>query len=865
MPQSKSLYKSTILKQGLVLVLLPLICSTIVLVLLNQLWLSAEQVSAAERRQSGTVGRLNGIFKHWSMVSQAHLGFIGEHDDSYRNDVKINMILMYKELAELKDSSRNEPGQLANLEKLTELIGREWAQISALPETTSAPDTPSLELMQRVPKVLLQMYKLRSEVRKILGTEWSQLQSARAKDEAVRQKMLQFIYVATVFNIVMGLGLAWFFAAGMARRIRLLTTNADHLHRGEDVERRLKGSDELAYLDRVMNDASKRLQEAAQHRQSILSMVAHDMRSPLMSARANLQIMEELEDDYPEEAVDELQSTYKVLSSVLQHVQKLLTTQLTTGPIEATRRSMALPQESAEAPVAQATGRSLASSEEFVHRSPARVRVPSAAPRLFNGILLQPGLMRQSMLLILAPLILQIILLLVINQQLLSTEKATLEQRRCGDIVMYDDMILMDMVRGALAQGTFVFTKAPVMHEKAKSTFAEVDQDYRDLALVCGNNSDWQKFLELAQAASQQQIDHLMAASTSDFHAAAMVFKEVSEMRAKSAGALRSRSLENRLFKENLSRWRDVDEHRMRLSKSISTVIIWSISANFILGLFLILFFAQRTNRRLNSLMRNAATLGRHENLEPCLSGADEIADLDLAIHRAYDRLRSASKERAQIMSTLAQEMQKPLTSAIAHIDQFKRLSNDALSKQSKRYVDLARGSLDRVLALVHDLLTIEQLEIGKVDLSLESCQLVELAKEAIGTVSGLAAQKDITIVNRCQKDVIKADRTRIVQVLVNYLANAIKFSPPGKTISVSAQALNTSVKFMVTDEGSGMDAETCMRVFDKYFQASTEQQSMGFGLGLAICKLIVESHGGKLGVESAPGKGSTFWFEIPY
>lgn len=108
------------------------------------------------------------------------------------------------------------------------------------------------------------------------------------------------------------------------------------------------------------------------------------------------------------------------------------------------------------------------------------------------------------------------------------------------------------------------------------------------------------------------------------------------------------------------------------------------------------------------------------------------------------------------------------------------------------------------------------------------------------------------------------ADKDRLIQVLVNLLSNALKFSANETKITISSELENGAIKVMVTDQGPGMDKETRERVFEKYFQAETAAKKEGFGLGLAICNLIVQSHKGKLGVESEPGKGSTFWFSIP-
>jgi two-component system, OmpR family, phosphate regulon sensor histidine kinase PhoR len=168
------------------------------------------------------------------------------------------------------------------------------------------------------------------------------------------------------------------------------------------------------------------------------------------------------------------------------------------------------------------------------------------------------------------------------------------------------------------------------------------------------------------------------------------------------------------------------------------------------------------------------------------------------------------------------------------------------------------------VSTLVSELLTIEELEAGKIALVFTACDMHSLADKSIEVVSGIAAQKQIVIKNRCSRKSFKADGARIGQVLINYLENALKFSPAGAKVSVSAIERDGFIRVSVSDEGPGIDMEMGKRIFERYFQAESAERQMGYGLGLAICKLIVESHRGALGVESQPGHGSTFWFDIP-
>jgi signal transduction histidine kinase len=278
----------------------------------------------------------------------------------------------------------------------------------------------------------------------------------------------------------------------------------------------------------------------------------------------------------------------------------------------------------------------------------------------------------------------------------------------------------------------------------------------------------------------------------------------------------------------------------------------------------MLVLFAARTNKRFKLLMSSAACLGQRQPIASRLPGRDELSALDAAVHYADDRLRAASKERSLIMSCLADEMRVPLVDAVVHMQRFEILAQKELSEKARGYLTVSKSSVDKIIRLLDDLVTIEELDIGKVDLKVETCNASDIAADAISAVIGLAAEKEISIVNLCPAIDVEADKLRIVQVLINYLANAVKFSQKHTNIQVNCKKLQNHVRFYVTDEGPGLDGETCKHVFERYYQGGGEPRGQGYGLGLAICRLIVLSHGGRIGVESEVGTGSTFWFELP-
>jgi signal transduction histidine kinase len=246
------------------------------------------------------------------------------------------------------------------------------------------------------------------------------------------------------------------------------------------------------------------------------------------------------------------------------------------------------------------------------------------------------------------------------------------------------------------------------------------------------------------------------------------------------------------------------------------------------------------------------------------LSGTDEIAELDRAVHFADQRLRAASEKRAELMRSLAEDMRSPLAQVTASQDKFAILAQDHLTEKSSKFLGLSNISVREVLGLLDDLLTVEETQAGKIELNRGVWSFSEPIEEAIGLVSGLASAKGCRIESQVEQGKVRADKKRLVQVLVNYLSNAIKFSPEESVIHVCAGNRDRHVIFQVIDQGPGMDAETCAHVFEKYFQGRCADKDSGYGLGLSICKMIAQAHGGNVGVQSEIGKGSKFWIELP-
>jgi PAS domain S-box-containing protein len=230
-----------------------------------------------------------------------------------------------------------------------------------------------------------------------------------------------------------------------------------------------------------------------------------------------------------------------------------------------------------------------------------------------------------------------------------------------------------------------------------------------------------------------------------------------------------------------------------------------------------------------------------------------------------YRREQQAVAAREMLMSVVAHDLRNPLQSILLQADLLEARGCEATSLAAR--VKTIRGSCARTLRLVDDLLDLTQLQSGGAQLNRQPVPLPELLEELRELEAELASAGQLDFQVRLAPELPPAfaDRTRVLQVLENLVSNALKFTPPGGTIRVSAEPGPTpeQVLLAVSDTGEGIAPELLPRVFDTFWQAD-ERDGGGLGLGLTICKRLVEAHGGKLWVRSTPGEGTTFYFTLP-
>lgn len=242
------------------------------------------------------------------------------------------------------------------------------------------------------------------------------------------------------------------------------------------------------------------------------------------------------------------------------------------------------------------------------------------------------------------------------------------------------------------------------------------------------------------------------------------------------------------------------------------------------------------------------------------------IAGMVVAFQDISER-RRLEKMKDEFISTVSHELRTPLTSLRASLGLISSGSLDKRPEKQRQMVEMAISNCDRLVRLVNDILDFDKVEKGRLPLRRTPVEAVDMLRRAADVAYSNASQAKINFKIEAVPAQVLADEGRIVQVLNELVSNAIKFSPPSTQIRLSAQPQGQhEVAFTVEDQGQGIAPEKLDRIFDRFHQgdASDTRALGGTGLGLALCRSIIEQHGGRIWAESTVGRGSRFLFTLP-
>lgn len=228
--------------------------------------------------------------------------------------------------------------------------------------------------------------------------------------------------------------------------------------------------------------------------------------------------------------------------------------------------------------------------------------------------------------------------------------------------------------------------------------------------------------------------------------------------------------------------------------------------------------------------------------------------------------LREQQELKRSAVTTVSHQLRNPLTSIRMSLHLLLEEKLGVLNAQQTELLLAAREESERLTGMVDELLDLDRMESGKTSLDMEPMSPHQLVQDSLEPFQADARDKGVRLANTVPDDLpeVLGDVKRLQHVMSNLLANALRFTGPGGAVSVGAEAETGMVRFAVTDTGAGIAADEVDRVFEPFYRAPGQEKPTGIGLGLAIVREIVKTHGGSVGVNSTPGKGSTFWFTLP-
>ncbi len=236
-------------------------------------------------------------------------------------------------------------------------------------------------------------------------------------------------------------------------------------------------------------------------------------------------------------------------------------------------------------------------------------------------------------------------------------------------------------------------------------------------------------------------------------------------------------------------------------------------------------------------------------------------------IFRDVTREVELERIKQEFVSVVSHELRTPLTSIRGSLGLLNSGFIGKLPPTVAKLIDVATKNTERLIRLVNDILDLDKLEAGKLELKVERIDVARLVRAVGESIDAVARLRGVDIAQDIEPTLqVAGDLDRLEQVLTNLLANAIKFSPANSVVKVEASALGDMVKVSVIDQGPGIAPSDAPKLFLRFQQLEPADRRAheGTGLGLAISKAIVEAHHGRIGVESSLGQGSTFWFTVP-
>ncbi|MEO8401799.1 MAG: MHYT domain-containing protein [Gammaproteobacteria bacterium] len=251
---------------------------------------------------------------------------------------------------------------------------------------------------------------------------------------------------------------------------------------------------------------------------------------------------------------------------------------------------------------------------------------------------------------------------------------------------------------------------------------------------------------------------------------------------------------------------------------------------------------------------------------QPIINAEGRKLGAVIVIHDVTE-IKKTEKIKNEFVAVVSHELRTPLTSIRGSLGLILGGITGEMPSKMKSLLEIANNNCERLVRLINDILDVEKIEAGKMNFIFTQLDIATVIESAIAVTKSIADKAQIELIFKSTKKMeVRGDYDRLMQVLVNLISNAIRFSRPGQAIRITTSHNEKTTRIAITDQGEGITEEFHSRIFQKFAQANTSntRSKGGTGLGLSICKAIIERHDGTIDFTSHPGEGACFYFELP-
>lgn len=407
----------------------------------------------------------------------------------------------------------------------------------------------------------------------------------------------------------------------------------------------------------------------------------------------------------------------------------------------------------------------------------------------------------------------------------------------------------------------FILLKDNTIYEHFLTAKNDFDQSFKEMRTVADTQQARKTLGDINQAYQRYQgLFSKEVESLRDGKPYPHEWYALEKERATSAIMEGLRELRAYIENSTYAKLTNLEQAGINARKVIFAVTVLSI----ICGLALSVLMTRSITRPLSTLRRKTGEIARgNYESDLHLSSPPEINELMRDFNFMCDRLKETDTMKSDFFSLMSHELRTPVTSIKEGTNLLMEGVGGETNDRQKRLLRIISEESDRLLGLINSILDLSKMEAGMMTYAFVQADIGLLISKAAVEIEPLAKAKNIRGILTISKDIplVKMDTEKMLQVLRNLIGNAVKFTPHGGSVKISAGFDGGNLEVSVADEGPGIPEENLVAIFDKFKSYHTRK---GTGLGLAIVKNIIKAHGGRVWAESTSGRGSTFTFVLP-